>query len=79
MSRGFLRLRLMAIKTYTEQLESVQAAIASIEGGAQSHSINGRAMTKADIGTLYAREERLRPLADRERSSGRSRFRPVEF
>ena len=75
-----MRLRLMAIKTYTEQLESVQAAIEAIEGGAQSHSINGRAMTKADLGVLYAREERLVPLAKRESSVGRgSRMRKVEF
>lgn len=70
----------MAIKTYTEQLESVQAAIAAIEGGAQSHSINGRAMSRADLGTLYAREERLVPLAIKEQSAGqKSRVRLVEF
>lgn len=58
----------MAIKTYTEQLESVQAAIQAIEGGAQSYSISGRAMSKADLGTLYQREENLMPKALREQS-----------
>ena len=69
----------MAIKTYTEQLESVQAAIAAIEGGAQSYSIAGRSLSKADLGTLYAREEYLMPKAKREQS-GRTgpRVRYVE-
>ena len=78
-SRGFFYFWLMAIKTYTEQLESVQAAIAAIEGGAQSYSIAGRSMTKADLAALYMREERLLPLALRE-SSGRNgaRVRYIE-
>lgn len=69
----------MAIKTYTEQLESVQAAIEAIEGGAQSYAIGGRSMTRADLGTLYAREEALMPKALRE-ASGRTgpRVRYVE-
>lgn len=69
----------MAIKTYTEQLESVQAAIAVIEAGAQSVDFMGKKYTYGDIAVLYAREERLMPLAKRE-SSGRSggiRVRPV--
>ena len=58
----------MAIKTYTEQLESVQAAIEAIEGGAQSYSIGSRAMTRADLGTLYAREGVLMAKVLREQS-----------
>jgi len=58
----------MAIKTYTEQLESVQAAIAAIEGGAQAYSIGGRSLTRADLVTLYAREDSLMAKAVREQS-----------
>jgi len=53
----------MAIKTYLEQLESVQAAIQAIESGAQSMEVSGRKYTKADLATLYAREKYLMPLA----------------
>lgn len=69
----------MAIKTYTEQLEEVQTAITSILGGAQSHSIAGRSMTKADLGTLFEMQKQLMPFATRE-SSGRTgpRIRYVE-
>lgn len=60
----------MAVKTYTEQLESVQAAIAAIEEGAQSYTIQtpggSRTVTRADLKTLYDREERLMPKAQRE-------------
>ena len=60
----------MAIETYTEQLERVQAAIARIEEGAQSYSIGDRAAAEAELRTLYARERRLRKLVDRENRSG---------
>lgn len=56
----------MAIETYTVQLERVQAAIAAIEEGAQSYSIAGRSLTKADLGRLYDREKYLRVAAARE-------------
>lgn len=56
--------------TYAEQLTSVQAAITAIEGGAQSYSIAGRSLTRADLSVLYKREERLRVLADRESRGG---------
>jgi len=64
----------MAIKTYIEQLESVQAAIDAIESGAQSATFNGRNVTKADLKTLYDRESQLMPKALREQS-GRSGIR----
>jgi hypothetical protein len=69
----------LAIKTYTEQLESVQAAIAKIELGSQSFSHKDRSQSKADLATLYIREERLIPLAKKE-ASGRTgaRVRYVE-
>ena len=62
-------------KTYTEQLESVQAAIAAIEEGAQSYTIatpgGSRTVTMADLQTLYDREETLIPKAKRESRGGR--------
>ncbi|MDB4906372.1 MAG: hypothetical protein JWO05_1156 [Gemmatimonadetes bacterium] len=57
----------MAIKTYTEQLEAVQSLIAQIEATPNTQvAILGRTFTKHDLATLYAREERLRPLAATE-------------
>jgi len=60
----------MAVKTYAEQLEEVQTAIATIESGAQSYSVSGRALSRADLGTLYAREKYLRKMAQREENGG---------
>ncbi len=55
----------MAIESTETQLERVQAAIAAIESGAQSYSIGGRTLTKADLKTLYEREKDLKlSLAD---------------
>lgn len=72
----------MAIETYTQQLERVQATIAAIEERGQAYEIDtgvagGRKLTRADLATLYAREERLRPLAASEADgrSGRRRVR----
>ena len=66
----------MAIKTYTEQLESVQAAIAAIEDGAQEYTIStgagSRTVKRADLSTLYDREQRLHPLAARKTSTRKS-------
>ncbi len=45
--------------TLAEQLASVQAAIAAIESGAQSAASEGESLTRADLNTLYTREERL--------------------
>ena len=52
----------MAIETYTVQLERVQAAIAAIEGGAQSYSIADRALSRANLADLYKREKYLRAM-----------------
>jgi len=60
----------MAIKTYAEQLEDVQTAIAQIEGGAQSYSIRSRSYTYADLGALYKRERWLRKMATTEDARG---------
>lgn len=42
------------------QLERVQAAIASIESGAQEYQIDNRRLTRADLATLYKRERTLK-------------------
>ena len=46
--------------TLETQLEQVRAAIAEIEGGAQEYSIANRRITKANLATLYARENALK-------------------
>lgn len=51
--------------TLAEQLASVQAAIAAIETGAQSAAVDDQTLTRADLRTLYAREERLLNKIDR--------------
>lgn len=69
----------MAVKTYTEQLESVQAAIEAIEGGAQAYTIQtaagARTVTRATIFRLYEREKELRRLVARESKGGGARVR----
>ena len=54
----------MAVKTYSEQLEEVQAAITRILTGAQSISVSGqvggRGTTFADLSALQERERWLR-------------------
>lgn len=58
-------------KTYTDQLDEVQLAITAIEGGAQSYTgTSGRSVTRADLKTLYDREERLLLKVQRETSGG---------
>ena len=49
----------MATESPQVQLERVQTAIAAIESGSQSYTILGRSFTKADLRTLYAREQYL--------------------
>jgi hypothetical protein len=60
----------MAIKTYTEQLESVQTAIEKIEGGSQSYSIDNVNYSRADLDTLYKREERLLKKVNKQSNGG---------
>jgi hypothetical protein len=60
----------MTVKTYAQQLEEVQAAIAAIEGGAQQYMIGERQLTRGNLATLYERERWLRGMAAREASSG---------
>ena len=65
----------MAIISYIQQLESVQAAILAIETGAQSYSITtasgSRSMSRSDLNTLYEREKYLRSMVAMERRGGR--------
>lgn len=65
----------MAVESYTVQLERVQAAIAAIEGGAQSYSIGSRSLTRANLSELYEREERLLGKVARETRGGGIRVR----
>lgn len=60
----------MAILTYTEQLEQVQAAITAVLTKGQSYTIDGRTFTRADLGALQEREQYLMPLAQRETRGG---------
>ena len=58
--------------TLAAQIASVQAAIAAIESGTQAASSEGESLTRADLSTLYAREETLlnkRDRADRGRTT----------
>jgi hypothetical protein len=62
----------MAIKTYAEQLESVQNAIATIEASPNaSVTIVNRTFTKQNLEVLYAREKWLRSMAASEARGGR--------
>lgn len=45
--------------TLAQQLESVQAAIAEIESGAQSASSEGESVTRPSLEALYKREGQL--------------------
>lgn len=64
-------------KTFADQLDEVQAAITKIEGGAQGYTgPTGRQVTRADLATLYKREERLMMLVNRQ-SQGGIRVRSV--
>jgi hypothetical protein len=66
----------MAIKSYAQQLEEVQTAIAKIESKSQSHTVGERTLNRADLATLYQREQWLRGMAAREARGGglRSRY-----
>lgn len=55
----------MEVERIKTQLESVRAAIAAIEGGAQEYQISSRRLVRADLRTLYARESALEHLLAR--------------
>lgn len=59
--------------TDAEKLVNVRAAILKIEEGAQSVTVDGVSVTRADLGILYAREERLEAkVAKAAKGSGRT-------
>lgn len=64
----------MAIKTYTEQLESIQAAIEKIETEGQAYSLDKSgvtvSLTRANLPALYQREQHLRTMVAREQRGG---------
>jgi hypothetical protein len=64
----------MALQTTAEQIEQLQAAIAKIETGGQSYTIQGASggvtYTRADLATLYQRLDRLQATLSRETSGG---------
>lgn len=62
--------------TLAQQLASVQAAIAAIESGAQSTAVDGQTFTRADLRTLYIREQSLLNKIDR---ADRGRITVAEF
>jgi len=62
--------------TLAAQLANVQAAIAAIESGAQAASSEGESLTRADLKTLYDREERLLNKINR---ADRGRITVAEF
>jgi len=45
-------------KTYGQQLDAVQTAIEAVETS-QSYEFEGRKLTRADLQTLYSREDSL--------------------
>ena len=63
--------------TLAGQLASVQAAIAAVEGGAQSYTDeDGHNITYPSLADLYRREERLERKISRE-STGRIKVAEV--
>lgn len=59
--------------TLETQLAHVQEAIRAVEGGAQEYSIANRCLVKANLATLYARENALKAEIAR-RDGGDLRF-----
>lgn len=60
----------MAIESYQDQLERVQAAIAAIESGTQSYTMGGRTMSRGNLADLYKRETFLRKRVNRQKRGG---------
>lgn len=64
----------MAIKTYSEQLEEVQAAISKIHTEGQAYSLDKAgvnvALTRANLEALYKRERYLLQMVQREQAGG---------
>lgn len=55
---------------YEASLQSVNAAIAAIEQGAQEYRIGSRTVRRADLATLYAERGRLEAKQDVRSGAG---------
>lgn len=60
----------MAVKTYAEQLEEVQAAISRLLADGQAWEQGQRSRTEARLAELHAREQFLRRMVAREARGG---------
>jgi len=72
----------MAIKTYTQQLEEVQAAISEVLSmGQENRGVDAQALVRARLDALQRREQYLRPLAQKEAlsASGRRGKRRIAY
>lgn len=49
---------------YVAQLNSVNKAIAAIEGGAQEYRLGARSLRRGDLATLYAERRRLEGIIE---------------
>ena len=68
----------MALKTTTEQLEEVQAAITAVMGG-QSYSIDGVTFLRPMLSQLQTREEYLRKRYNQETAKTKPRVSTINF
>lgn len=57
-------------RTTQQQLDAVDAAIAAIEGGAQSFTVLGRLYQRGQLQTLYAERNRLEQKLQQEARGG---------
>lgn len=57
------------IAEYERQLESVNKAIAAIEGGAQEYRIGSQTVRYGDLATLYSERRRLDALISQSSGS----------
>lgn len=60
----------MAVKTYAEQLEEVQAAISRLLADGQAWEQGQRSRTEARLAELHEREKYLRRMVEREKRGG---------
>lgn len=67
----------VAIQTYTEQLERVQATIQKIEESAQEYNIADRALKYPELASLYKREKYLRGMVARYETTGAGKKRRI--
>jgi len=68
----------MAVKTVTEQLEEVQAAITAVMAG-QSYTIDGVTVTRANLRELTEREKYLQQRYDAGQMGARISRNYIEF